>query len=145
MATMAASQKAVASALMPVDLTRIRSNTNAIQGSVRAQRQGTAQQMPQPSSDGRIRKRHSSAIESIPAGSQVCRSFAQPQLEASTTFALIEVLVELKDGNEVDLDAIRMIYERFWMECQRCYIFEMDEKREVRINQLDFAYLDLTI
>ena len=59
--------------------------------------------------------------------------------------ALIEVLVELKDGDKAGLEAIRKIYERFWMECQGCYIFEMDEKREVRIDQLDFAPLDWTI
>ena len=31
------------------------------------------------------------------------------------------------------------------MECQGCYIFEMDKKREVRIDQLDFAPLDWMI
>ena len=44
--------------------------------------------------------------------------------------------MELEDGNEADLEAIRKIYERFWMECQGCFIFDIDEKREVRIDQL---------
>ena len=67
------------------------------------------------------------------------------QPEASTASALTEVLVELEDGDEVDLEAIRKIYKRFWMECQGCFIFDIDEKREVRIDQLDFAPLDWTI
>ena len=48
-ATMAASQRAIASALMPLDLSRVRSNTNASQGSARAQSQGGAPQLTQPS------------------------------------------------------------------------------------------------
>ena len=101
--------------------------------------------MPQPSSGGRIRKRRSSAIESTPTASQVRHFDAQPQLEASTAYALIEVHVELEDGNKIDLEAIQKSYERFWMECQGCYIFEMDEKQEVWINQLHFSPLDKTI
>ena len=31
------------------------------------------------------------------------------------------------------------------MECQGCFIFDIDKKREVRIDQLDFAPLDWTI
>ena len=41
-ATMAASQRAFASALMPLDLSQVRSNTNASQGSTHAQSQGGA-------------------------------------------------------------------------------------------------------
>ena len=59
--------------------------------------------------------------------------------------ALTEVPVELEDGDEADFEAIRKIYERFWMECLGCFIFEIDEKREVWIDQLDFAPLDWMI
>ena len=41
--------------------------------------------------------------------------------------ACIEMLVELEPSDEADLKAIAKIYEQFWMECQRCYIFEMDQ------------------
>ena len=101
--------------------------------------------MTQPSTGQRNRKRNNIAIDSTPADSNVRRPTTQAQPEASTASALTEVLVELKDGDEADLEAIRKIYERFWMECQGCFIFDIDEKREVRIDQLDFAPLDWTI
>ena len=144
-ATMAASQRAVVSILMPLDLSRVWSNTNASQGSTRAQSQGGAPQLTQPSPGQRNQKRNNSAIDSTPADSNVQRPTTQTQPKASTASALTEVLVELEDGNEVDLEAIRKTYERFWMECQGCFIFDIDEKREVRIDQLDFAPLDWTI
>ena len=76
-ATMAASQRAVASALMPVDLSRVRSNTNASQGSARIQSQGGAPQLMQPSTGRRNRKRNNNAIDSTPANSQVRRPTIQ--------------------------------------------------------------------
>ena len=141
-ATMAASQRAVASALMPLDLSGIWSNTNASQGSARAQSQGGALQVMQPSTGGCNQKRRNSAIDSMPADSQVRCPTSQAQPEASTASVLTEVPVELEDGDEADLEAIMKINERFWMECQGCFIFEIDEKQEVRIDQLDFAPLD---
>ena len=101
--------------------------------------------MTQPSTGGRNRKRRNSAIDATPTNSQVRRPTSQAQPKTSTTSAFTEVPVELEDGNEADLEAIRKIFERFWMECQGCFIFEIDEKREVRIDQLDFAPLDWTI
>ena len=53
--------------------------------------------------------------------------------------------MELSDGDEEDLEAISKIYNQFWMEFQGCYIFEMDEKRELSIDQLDLAPIDWTI
>ena len=98
--------------------------------------------MTQPLISGRNRKRCSSVIDSTPVDSQVQRSISQPQPEANTASTLIEVPIELEDGDEADLEAIRKTYERFWMECQGCFIFKIDEKREVEIDQLDFAPLD---
>ena len=68
-ATMAASQRAVASALMLVDLSRVWSNTNASQRSARAQSQGGAPQLTQPATGRRNRKRNNNAIDSTPADS----------------------------------------------------------------------------
>ena len=101
--------------------------------------------MTQPSTSGRNRKRCDSVIDSTPIDSQVRRPTSQAQPEASTASALTEVPVELEDGDEADLEVIKKIYEKFWMECQRCFIFEINEKWEVRIDQLDFALLDWTI
>ena len=53
--------------------------------------------------------------------------------------------MELDNGDEEDLEAISKIYNQFWMECQGCYIFEMDKKRELSIDQLDLAPIDWTI
>ena len=61
------------------------------------------------------------------------------QPEGSMASTLTEALVELDARDEADLEAIANTYERFWMECQGCYDFAMDEKHEVDINQLDFA------
>ena len=49
------------------------------------------------------------------------------------TSALTEVSVKL-EGDEADLETIRKIYKKFWMECQGYYIFEMDNKHEVGID-----------
>ena len=65
-ATMAASQRAIALALMPLDLSRVRSNTNASQGSARAESQGGASQLTQPSTGRRNRMRPNSTIDSTP-------------------------------------------------------------------------------
>ena len=70
-------------------------------------------------------------------------AYVQP--EGSMAFALTKVPVELDTRDEADLEAIVKIYERFWMECQGCYVFEMDKKYEVDIDQLDFALTDWTI
>ena len=105
------------SAFMPLDLSRVRSNTNANQGSACAQSQGGTPQVTQPSTGGRNRKRWNSAIDSMPVDSQVRRPTSQAQPETSTAFALTKAPVELEDSDEADLEAIRKIYERFWMEC----------------------------
>ena len=98
---------------MPLDLSRVRSNTNASQGFARVQSQGGAPQLTQPSTGRGNRKRNNNAIDSTPADSQVRRPTTQAQPEASTASALTEVPVELEDGDEADLEAIRKIYERF--------------------------------
>ena len=146
MAKVAVARKAVTSALMPVDLSRAIGMQNISQASGRdTTSQGGPQSTAYPSSTRRNKKRLSSAIESIPVGSQVRRPTVQPQIEGSTVSALTEVLVELDDGDEEDLEAISKIYNQFWMECQRCYIFEMDKKRELSNDQLNLAPIDWTI
>ena len=76
-ATMAASQRAVALALMPLDLSQVRSNTNASQGSACAQSQGGAPQLMQPSTGRRNQKRNNSTIDSTPTDSNIRRPTSQ--------------------------------------------------------------------
>ena len=89
--------------------------------------------MVEPLSHCRNRKRPSSRLNSTPANSQVCYPLPMHNPKASMTSTLTKVRVELDVGDEADLEAIAKIYQRLWMECQRCYIFKMDEKHEVDI------------
>ena len=84
-------------------------------------------------------------MNSILIASQIKCFNVQLQAEASLASALTNVPIELKHGDEADLEAIAKIYKRFWMECQGCYVFEMDKKHELDIDQLDHAPLDWTI
>ena len=146
MAKMAAARKAVTSALMPLDLSRVVGTQNTSQASRHdTTSQGGPQSAADPSSTRRNKKRPSSVVETTPAGSQVRRPTVQPQAEGSIASAVTEVPVQLSDGDEEDLEAISKIYNQFWMECQGCYIFDMDEKRELSIDELDLAPIDWTI
>ena len=146
MAKMAAARKAVTSALMPLDLSRAvgTQNTSQAFGHDTTSQRGP-QSAAEPSSIWRNRKRPSNAVETTPAGSQIRRPMVQPQAEDSTMSALTEVPVELSDGDKEDMEAIPKIYNQFWMECQGYYIFEMDEKCELSIDQLDLVPIDWTI
>ena len=118
MAKMAAARKAITSALMPLDLSRVAGTQNTSQASgCDTTSQGGPQSAPEPSSIQRNKKRPNNAIETTPAGSQVRRPSVQAQAEGSTTSALTEVPVELSNGDEEDLEAISKIYNQFWMEC----------------------------
>ena len=146
MAKMAAARKAITSALMPLDLSRAAGTQNTSQASGRdTTSQGGPHSAPEPFSIQRNKKRPNNAVETTSAGSQVRRPSVQAQVEGSIASALTEVPMELSNGDEEDLEAISKIYNQFWMECQGCYIFEMDEKREVSIDQLDLAPIDWTI
>ena len=101
--------------------------------------------MAEPSSNRCNQKWPSNALNSTLAALQVQQPTMQVYPEASTAFALTKVPVELELGNDAYLKAIAKTYERLWMECQDCYIFEMDEKHEVGIDQLDFTPPDWTI
>ena len=146
MAKMAAARKAIMSALMPVDLSRAAGTQNTSQASGRdTTSHGGPRSAADPPNIRKNKKRPNNAMETTPAGSQVRRPSVQAQAEGSIASALTEVPVELSDGDEEDLEAISKIYNQFWMECQGSYIFEMDEKREVSIDQLDLVPIDWTI
>ena len=78
MAKMAATRKAITSALMPLDLSRAVGTQNTSQASGQdITSQGGPQSTADPSSTQRNRKRPSSAVETTPAGSQVRRPTVQ--------------------------------------------------------------------
>ena len=58
--------------------------------------------------------------------------------------AITQVPAELELGQEFDYAKIANIYNKFWTECQSCFIFGVDEKHDVHIDQLERALADST-
>ena len=69
----------------------------------------------------------------------------QGPAEASITFAIIQVPAELEPSQEFDYTKIANIYNKFWTECQSCFVFGVDKKHEVHIDQLKRASVDWTV
>ena len=65
--------------------------------------------------------------------------------EASTASAITQVPTELEPGQEFDYAKIANIYNKFWMECQSCFVFGVEEKHEVNIDELERAPEDWTV
>ena len=59
--------------------------------------------------------------------------------------AITQVPSELESGQEFDYAEIANIYNKFWMECQSCFVFGVEEKHEVKIDQLERAPEDWTV
>ena len=99
MATMTTANHVVASAIMPLTISRGRGTEGASEGSARnvlSQRLATTG--AEPSSNRRQSKRPSSAIASTPSGSQRKRSNVQGPAEASMASAFTQVPAELEPG-----------------------------------------------
>ena len=89
-ATMTAANKAVASAIMPITLSRGRNTQGASEGSARnVLSQRLAATGAEPSTNRRNSKRPSSQVTSTPSGSQRKRANVQRMPEASTASAII--------------------------------------------------------
>ena len=69
----------------------------------------------------------------------------QGPAEASTASAITQVPSELEPSKEFDYTEIANIYHKFWTECQSCFVFGIDEKHEVNIDQLERAPEDWTV
>ena len=146
MATMTAANRAVASAIMPLTISRGRGTDGASEGSARnvlSQRLATTG--AKPSSNRRQSKRPSSAIASTPSGSQRKRANVQGPAEASTASAIMQVPAELEPSQEFDYAEIANIYNKFWTGCQSCFVFGVEEKHDVHIDQLERAPTDWTV
>ena len=60
----------------------------------------------------------------------------------SIAFALTKVSIEFEPSKEIDYKAFTKIHKRFLMECQGCFVFEMEKKHELHIVQLEQTQLD---
>ena len=65
--------------------------------------------------------------------------------EASTASAITQVPSELKLDQEFDYAEIANIYNKLWTECQSCFVFGVEAKHEVHIDQLERAPKDWTV
>ena len=139
-ATMTAATKAVASAITPITLSRGRNIQGASEGSARNMlSQRLAATGAEPSTNRRNSKRPNSAVTSTPSASQRKRANVQGLPEASTASTITQVPSELEPGQEFDYAEIANIYNKFWTECQSCFVFGVEEKHEVHIDQLKRA------
>ena len=145
-ATMTAANKAVASAIMPLTLSRGRNTQGASEGSARnVLNQRLAATGAKPSTNRRNSKRPNNAITSTPSASQRKRANVQGLPEASTASTITQVPSELELGQEFDYAEIANIYNKFWTECQSCFVFGVEAKHEVHIDQLERAPEDWTV
>jgi hypothetical protein len=65
--------------------------------------------------------------------------------ELSTTSAITEVPSSLELGEKTDYNETKTMYEKFWSECQDCFVFEVDKKFSISIDQMVRAPKDWTI
>ena len=146
MATMTAANRTVANAIMPLTISRGRGTEGESEGSaqnVLSQRLATTG--AEPSSNQRQSKRPSSAIASTPSGSQRKRANVQGPAEASMASVITQIPAELEPSQEFDFAKIANIYNKFWTECQSCFVFGVDEKHDVHIDKLKRALADWTV
>ena len=67
------------------------------------------------------------------------------KVKASTALAITQIPSELESGQEFDYTEIANIYNKFWTECQSCFVFGVEAKYEVHIDQLERAPEDWTV
>ena len=65
--------------------------------------------------------------------------------EGSTSSAVTEIPSALELGKKTDYKETKTMYEKFWSECQHCFVFEVDKKFSISINQMHRAPKDWTI
>ena len=65
--------------------------------------------------------------------------------EASIASAVTEIPSELEPRDNKDYNETKIMYEKFWSECQDCFVFEVDKNFSVSINQMYQAPKDWII
>ena len=131
---------------MPITLSRGKNTQGASEGSARnVLSQRLAATGVEPSTNRRNSKRPSSQVTSTPSGSQRKCANVQRLPEATTASAITQVPSELEPDQEFDYSEIANIYNKFWTKCQSCFVFGVEEKLEVHIDQLERAPKDWTV
>ena len=59
--------------------------------------------------------------------------------------AITQIPAKLEPGQEFDYAKVTNIYNKFWMKCQHCFVFGVDEKHKVNIDHLECAPVDWTV
>jgi hypothetical protein len=59
--------------------------------------------------------------------------------KVSTASAITEVPSSLEPGEKTDYNETKTMYEKFWTECQDCFVFEVDRKFSISIDQMERA------
>jgi hypothetical protein len=65
--------------------------------------------------------------------------------EVSTASVITEVPSSLEPGEKTDYNETKTMYEKFWTECQDCFVFEVDRRFSISIDQMERAPKDWTI
>jgi hypothetical protein len=63
----------------------------------------------------------------------------------STVSAITEVPSILEPGEKMDYNETKTMYEKFWTECQDCFVIEVNIKYSISIDQMMRALKDWTI
>jgi hypothetical protein len=66
-------------------------------------------------------------------------------VEMSTASAITEVPSELEPRRQTDYQETKTMYKKFWTDYQSCYVFEVDLKYSISIDQMVRAPNDWTI
>ena len=65
--------------------------------------------------------------------------------EGSIASAVTDIPSTLEPGEKTDYNETKTMYEKFWSEYQDCFVFEVDKKFSININQMYRAPKDWTI
>ena len=55
---------------------------------------------------------------------------------------ITEVPSTLESEEKTDYNQTKTTYEKFWLECQDCFVFEVDKKFSISIDQMERAPKD---
>jgi hypothetical protein len=69
----------------------------------------------------------------------------EAEASASIASAVTNIPTFLKPGEDIDYDNACIIYEKFWSDCQDCYILKNNPKKKLDIFQMENAPNDWTI
>jgi hypothetical protein len=65
--------------------------------------------------------------------------------EMNTTSKVTQIPFDLELDEKIDYLETKTMYEKFWTECQECFVFEVDTKYTISIEQLERVPTDWTI